>query len=145
VKNYDWKFALLTDEKTFQVGTTPHKWQDPDEREEVEVKRHAAKIHVLWYWIALQNQALFLHQNQARLSPDYFGLLPKQSSKWIFVQDNDPKHTAYETTELLDQIASDRLQGYPANSPDLNIIEDAWSTLAEKLEHRNITTLKAQK
>jgi transposase len=49
----DWKYALFTDEKTFQVGGHKHKsWQDPNDRAVDKVKRHQAKIHV-WGGIGL--------------------------------------------------------------------------------------------
>jgi hypothetical protein len=52
---------------------------------------------------------------------------------WSFVQDNDPKHKAATTMQLLREMLGDRIIPHPPSSPDLNIMEDLWSYLNRKV------------
>ena len=155
---YDWKYALFVDEKTWELKSPLHKcWQDPGHRVTKSKKRHPPKIHC-WGGIGIhfKTKLHFFKQNlnskllcqilKKRLPPDYkYDLSPKQHRKWILVQDNDPKHKSKQTTELLDKIAPNRIQDWPANSPDFNIIEDVWSTLQSAIQYKNIKSLDALK
>lgn len=60
---------------------------------------------------------------------------------WTFLQDNDPKHKSEVITELLDKIAPDRITDHPSNSPDFNVIEDAWSYLDSEVKKKNIKSI----
>ena len=57
------------------------------------------------------------------------------------MQDNDPKHTAKITTDLLDGIAPDRIGDHPPNSPDLNPMEDVWSYLDGTVKKKRVRSL----
>src|SRR6185437_329788 len=134
--NYNWKYVLFTDEKTWQLGGTPHKsWQDPSDRIVDEGKRHAPKVHV-WggigshfktklYFFRVNLTTPLMHKIlKQNLPPAHsFDLPIRYKNKWIFVQDNDPKHKSKKVTTLLDEIAPDRIIDFPAESGDFNIIE----------------------
>jgi transposase len=155
----DWKYALFTDEKTFQVGSTKHKsWQDPKNRKTDEVKRHPAKIHVwagiglhfkteLYFFTGNMNADVYCKILTKRLPPAHaFDLRPYDRDKWVVVQDNDPKHKSKKGTKVLDDLAPDRLPDWPSNSPDFNAIEDVWSMLEYELQQtgpKNIPALKS--
>ena len=47
MKDFDWNFVLFSDEKTFYLGTEETMcWQDPKNRDEMEVSQYPAKLNV---------------------------------------------------------------------------------------------------
>ena len=152
--NDNWEYVLFTDEKTFQLGSVPHKsWQNPKKRKRHEKKRHAPKVHV-WGGIGshFKTRLYFFHETldanlycrilKSKLPPGFTYDLPSHAaSKWIFVQDNDPRHRSAKPINLLNKIGPDHLSDFPPNSPDFNILEDIWSLIAAALEHQTIKTM----
>jgi len=157
--NDNWKYALFTDEKTFQVGGSKHKsWQDPKARKTDKYKRHAPKIHVwggiglhfkteLYFFQGRMNADLYCKILKSRLPPAHsFDLHPHDRNKWVLIQDNDPKHKSKKGEKLLNILAPDRITDWPSNSPDFNLIEDVWSELDYELQKtgpKDITKLKS--
>jgi hypothetical protein len=155
-KKQDWRVVLFTDEKTFTLfGNNSHEviWAESaaDVPPQSRVK-HPAKLHV-WGGVSFYGKTqLFIFQGnmdkmlyksilEERLLQDaraIFGHRP-----WVFQADNDPKHTS----KLAQQWINDNVPAqipkcdWPANSPDLNIIENLWACLQQKVYSREPRTL----
>ena len=75
---------------------------------------------------------------QKHMRPSAHRLFPDKN--YIFQQDNDPKHTAHI---IRDYIANQGIETFdwPAQSPDLNPIENLWGELDRQLKGRKVSTL----
>ena len=161
MKDFDWNFVLFSDEKTFYLGTEETMcWQDPKNRDEMEVSQYPAKLNVwgaigyyfktnLYFFTENLNSELYKKIIEQRLPPYFFNDCPKARRKdWIFMQDGAKAHTAKESIELLDKVAPDRIKNHPPKSPDFNPVEDMWSHLDREIRKvkgiKNIEQLKTQ-
>lgn len=156
MKHYDWSKVIFSDEKTFWLGSgTTYAWQCPNRRETRQVGRYPPKLHV---WAAIgsygkikpyffrENMNAPLYQQILRerikesrviYAPDEDGI----QGKWVFLQDNDPKHKAKKSIQELENLIGSRYIHHPAYSPDLNPMEDIWSYLNRKVLAAKITCI----
>lgn len=58
-----------------------------------------------------------------------------------FVMDNAKQHTSKKTSAFIHDNNIPVLQGFPAQSPDLNIIENVWKMLEDRIKARRPRTL----
>jgi hypothetical protein len=157
----NWKRVLFSDEKSFWLGSsTTHSWQVPGKRRTRSVKRHPLKLHVwaaaghymkseLFFFTRTLDSDLYLTILDQRLQEHhlkYASDCPRLlRGKWSFVQDNDPKHKAKSTMNFLRQTVGNRVITHPAQSPDLNIMEDLWSYLDRKIKATHVKTIDSLK
>jgi transposase len=157
MKKQDWKKVLFSDEKTFYVGAmTKRAWQVPGKRKKHVVKRYPQKINVwgaagtymkskLYFFKKNMNAPLYQKVIKSRLRNDRISLAPNTPPRlpatYQFLQDNATWHTTKDSMVEVQERVGDRIIAHPAESPDLNIMEDIWSYLDRKVKARNIKTV----
>ena len=159
--DYEWRGVLFSDEKSFWLGSGPtHAWQDPKRRKTREIQRHPKKLHV-WGAMGSHVKAKLYFFQENLTAPLYTKIITsrlqekkliysqncpkKYKKKWVFLQDNDPKHKASESMEELKKLVGTRLIPHPVNSPDLNAFEDMWSYLDRKVKAARIKSISGLK
>ena len=60
---------------------------------------------------------------------EWFG---SNSNTWWLLEDNDPKHTSKIATKFREENNIQKLD-FPSYSPDLNIIENFWGIMKDKI------------
>ena len=145
----DWKQVLWSDESPFvlRFKNTTRVWRLPNERFKsfalTGTVKHDKKINV-WgcfsysgvghiHWVqGLMDQAKYkqiLIHHMRPSSKKLFG-----NENFIFQQDNDPKHTAKTVKKYLENHF--KVLEWPAQSPDLNPIENLWNYLNTQMKDR---------
>jgi len=159
---YDWKKVVFSDEKTFWLGSgVSHSWQEVGSHCSRKISKHPPKLHVWaaagYYFKArlyffTQNMDAKLYQTiiKARLPENkliYSRDCPRRyKGAWGYLQDNDPKHKATTTMQLLEsEVGEDRIINHPPYSPDLNIMENLWAHLNRQVQASKVMTISGLK
>ena len=154
-----WSNVIFTDEKYFRVGEGQRGFwmEDDEEPEPLPTQSHPPSFMVWGGFCRRGVIPLYSVAQGLKLdAPSYQQILDTQlirpanrwfvqKSNWKLLQDNAPPHSAFSTKHWLSEHHINAIFPWPANSPDLNPIENLWHIVAEraaKHEPQNLEELR---
>ena len=153
-RNY-WRRVLFTDETLlFLEPPSTHVYiSSGDSIPQIPRSKQSPKIMVWggisWYG---KTELILVAQGESVDSKRYQKVLSRAwpsiraqfpgNIRWILQQDGAKCHTSRSTMQWLEDKGAEVLSDWPANSPDLNCLENLWEMFKEQVYRRNFKTLR---
>jgi transposase len=155
-----WEFGVFWDEKEFELFGPLNRKNDVIWSERGKQYIHGEVAHPSKFKIAAAissrgatrlvpyEGSITSNKYQSMLKealPDIIKMYP--NGDWFLVQDSATCHTSQASQEFLDQNVPDRIRpiAWPANSPDINPIENVFGYQQDKVNQKSPKTLLALK
>jgi transposase len=155
-RNTDWSKVIFTDETSITQFSRPKKvWRYKGEIVKAYTVKHSGKVHVygcfsekgfgnIYCFTENLKADLLCTIYKTTLLPSAGILFGKDNHSWILQEDNDPKHMSKKAQKWRKENQVKRIS-WPAQSPDLNPIENVWSVLKANVSNYKPSSTKELK
>jgi transposase len=152
-KKTDWTKIIFTDETTIsQFGKPKKVWRQKGEIVKVPTVKHSIQVHIwgcfseegfgnIYCFTDNLNAELLCKIYKKTLLPSAKKIFGKDDNSWKLQEDNDPKHRSKKAEKWREENQVRRIS-WPAQSPDLNPIENVWAVLKANISNYKPTSEK---
>jgi hypothetical protein len=146
-----WSRVWWTDEKAFTLHNDPRgQWVEVSDEVQPREKDLVEQSVRVWAGVSGYGKTKIFRIKSFWNSPEYRDFLKEKAlpsieevsgGPFIFEHDGDGAHRGNVVKDYLAQRGVEVLDGPPAHSPDIPVIENIWAELVRRLENRDVKTV----